>query len=97
MSRIQLLRIIKNPIKDHLPIGCPIVSTNEKSKLVNLEQYANSLDKDIPVCFVVGAMSKGDLNIDYQNDTISISKYPLTAGIVCSRICSAFENCWNVL
>ncbi len=42
-------------------------------------------------------MSKGDLNIDYSNDSISISQYPLSAGIVCSKICTAFEKVWDVV
>lgn len=92
-----LIKVIKNPITDHLPLGSPIIATNEKSKLVNIDEYAKSLDKGIPIVFVVGAMSKGDLDIDYNNDTVSISSFPLTAGIVCSRICTAFEKCWDVI
>ena len=62
-----------------------------------IDEYVESLNKGVSVAFVVGAMSKGDLNIDYHNDTVSISKYPLTAGIVCSKICTAFEKAWDVL
>ena len=90
-----LLKIIKNPITQYIPFGCPIVSTNEKSKLINLEEYIDNL-KSNNVAFVVGAISKGDVNVDYMTDTISISSFPLTAGIVCSKICTAFEKCWDV-
>ena len=92
-----LLKVIKNPITDHLPLGCPIISTNEKAKLVKLDNYVKSLDKGNSIAFVVGAMSKGDLNIDYHTETISISQYPLTAGIVCSKICTSFEKIWDVI
>lgn len=92
-----LLKVIKNPITDHLPLGCPIIATNEKSKLVNLDEYVESLNKGVSIAFVIGAMSKGDLNIDYNNDTVSICSYPLTAGIVCSKICTSFEKAWDVL
>ena len=91
-----LLKIIKNPITQYIPFGCPIISTNEKSKLIKLEEYINSL-KSNNIAFVVGAISKGDINIDYNTDTISISSFPLTAGIVCSKICTAVENCWDVI
>ena len=91
-----LLKIIKNPITQYIPLGCPIISTNEKSKLIKLEEYINSL-KSNNIAFVVGAISKGDINIDYNTDTISISSFPLTAGIVCSKICTAVENCWDVI
>ena len=90
-----LLKVIKNPITQYIPFGCPIISTNEKSKLIKLEEYINNL-KSNNVAFVVGAISKGDVNIDYMTDTISISSFPLTAGIVCSKICTAFEKCWDV-
>jgi len=49
-----------------------------------------------PVVFVVGAMSKGSLEVDYIDQTISISNYPLSGAVVCSRICQAFENVWDV-
>ena len=29
-----LIKIIKNPITQYIPFGCPIISTNEKSKVV---------------------------------------------------------------
>ena len=90
-----LLKVIKNPITQYIPFGCPIISTNEKNKLIKLEDYIDNL-KSNNVAFVVGAISKGDVNIDYMTDTISISSFPLTAGIVCSKICTAFEKCWDV-
>ena len=90
-----LLKVIKNPITQYIPFGCPIISTNEKSKLVKLEDYIDNL-KSNNVAFVVGAISKGDVNIDYMTETVSISSFPLTAGIVCSKICTAFEKCWDV-
>ena len=90
-----LLKVIKNPITQYIPFGCPIISTNEKSKLIKLEDYIDNL-KSNNVAFVVGVISKGDVNIDYMTDTISISSFPLTAGIVCSKICTAFEKCWDV-
>ncbi len=90
-----LLKVIKNPVTQYIPFGCPIISTNEKSKLIKLEEYANNL-KSNNVAFIVGAISKGDVNVDYMTDTVSISNFPLTAGIVCSRICDAFEKCWDI-
>ena len=90
-----LLKVIKNPITQYIPFGCPIISTNEKSKLIKLEDYIDNL-KSNNVAFVVGAISKGDVNIDYMTDTVSISSFPLTAGIVCSKICTAFEKCWDI-
>jgi rRNA small subunit pseudouridine methyltransferase Nep1 len=91
-----LLKVIKNPIIDHLPLGSPIIATSEKSRLVDIDEYCSSLSNKIPV-FVVGAISKGDLNIDYNEDSISVSSYPLSAAVVCSKLCNSFEKVWDVL
>ena len=92
-----LLKVIKNPVTDHLPAGVPIISTSEKSRLVDIDEYSLSLDKGKSVVFVVGAMSQGDLNIDYAHDTISVSSYPLSAAVVCSKLCTSFEKICDVL
>ena len=92
-----LLKVIKNPISDHLPMNCPVIATSEKSRLVDLDEYCTSLNKGKPVIFVVGAISKGDLDINYHNDSISVSSYPLSASVVCSKICNTFEKIWEVL
>ncbi len=92
-----LLKVIKNPITDHLPVGSPVIATSEKSRLIDIEEYCTSLDIDKSVVFVVGAMSQGDVNIDYSDDSVSVSSYPLSAAVVCSKLCTAFEKVWDVL
>jgi rRNA small subunit pseudouridine methyltransferase Nep1 len=92
-----LLKVIKNPVTDHLPSGVPIIATSEKSRLVDVDEYSQSLDKGKSVVFVVGAMSQGDLNIDYSHDSISVSSYPLSAAVVCSKLCTSFEKVWDIL
>lgn len=92
-----LLKVIKNPITDHLPMGSPIIATSEKSRLVDIDEYCQSLNKGKPVVFVVGAISQGDLEIDYSNDSISVSSYPLSAAVVCSKLCTSFEKVWDIL
>lgn len=93
-----LLRVIKNPITDHLPERSFIVTMNEKSRLVNKDEYSyncsNAYDN---IVFVIGAMSKGDVNIDYAHDSISVSSYPLSAGVVCLKVCDSFEKVWGIL
>ena len=51
-----LLKVIKNLITDHLPMGSPIISTSEKSRLVDVDDYCSSLNIGKPVIFVVGAV-----------------------------------------
>ncbi len=92
-----LLRIVKNPVTQYIPFNTKIISTNEKATLVNIDDYLKAQNFNANFAFVVGAMSKGDLNIDYNTETISISSYPLSAGIVCSKLCTAFEKFWYVI
>jgi rRNA small subunit pseudouridine methyltransferase Nep1 len=91
-----LLKVIKNPITDHLPMNTPIIATSEKSRIVDLDEYCESL-KDKTTVFVVGAISKGDVNIDYNDDSISVSSYPLSAAVVCSKLCNSFEKVWDII
>ena len=92
-----LMKVIKNPITDYLPANCQIISTCEKSRLLNTNDFVKALDKSKPVAMVIGAMSQGDLDIDYANDSISVSAYPLSASVVCSKVCCAFEDIWGIL
>lgn len=93
-----LLKVIKNPITDHLPMGAPIIATSEKSRIVDLDEYVKDIAKlNKPVVFVVGAISTGDLNIDYNEDSISVSSYPLSAAVVCSKLCNSFEKIYDLL
>ncbi|XP_075232736.1 ribosomal RNA small subunit methyltransferase NEP1 isoform X2 [Lycorma delicatula] len=34
---------------------------------------------------------------DYTEETISISNYPLSAALTCTKLCSAFEEMWSIL
>lgn len=94
----KLLKVIKNPITDHLPVGCKKYCTSflAKKVLTNDEIKSISVD-DEPVVVVIGAMAKGSLDIDYTDENISISNYPLSAATTCAKICDAFEQKWNIL
>ena len=49
-----------------------------------------------PICIVVGAIAKGMIETDYTEENISISNYPLSAALTCSKLCDAFEEAWGV-
>uniref|UniRef100_A0A0G4FJ15 Ribosomal RNA small subunit methyltransferase NEP1 n=1 Tax=Chromera velia CCMP2878 TaxID=1169474 RepID=A0A0G4FJ15_9ALVE len=51
-----------------------------------------------PVSYVVGAVSHSDPapKCDYVEECVSISNYPLSASVCCSKICNEFENLWGV-
>ena len=51
------------------------------------------------ICFIIGTNPKGDIDpmIKYNDDCISLSSFDLDSNVVCSKICSAFENTWDIL
>lgn len=52
---------------------------------------------DEAVTLVVGAFAHGNLEIDYTEEDISISNYPLSAALTCAKLCSAFEEVWGIV
>ena len=93
----KLLKVIKNPVSAHLPAGCPkFVSSFHTDTLLNVEEFAKQHPGDEPCVIVIGAMAKGSVDCDYADKSVSISNYPLSAAITCSKFCTAFENKWNV-
>lgn len=103
----KLLKIIKNPITDHLPVGCKKYAMSFSGKLVancrdlvpkpvTISEDTNELEEE-PTVLVVGAFAHGVLKTDYTEGLFSISNYPLSAAIACSKLCSAFEEVWGVI
>lgn len=101
-SSVTLMKVIKNPVTQHLPMGIKKIGTSTKGQLCNLNQYVKDLmgsDPKKPVVFVIGAVSVGNpgMENDYVDECICISQYSLSAAAVCSRVCGAFEELWKVL
>jgi rRNA small subunit pseudouridine methyltransferase Nep1 len=97
-STEKLLKVIKNPIDDHLPAGCFKIVLSGDAPVVKLNKWTESLKKDIPICFFIGAFAHGkDDLVDSFEDKIGISKYPLSASVACAKICGAFEELWDII
>ena len=101
-SSVTLMKVIKNPVTAHLPIGVKKIGTSTKGKLVHLGEYVKQLmnqDPRKPVVFSIGAVSVGNpaMEVDYIDECICISNYALSAACVCSKLCDAFEDLWKVL
>jgi rRNA small subunit pseudouridine methyltransferase Nep1 len=94
-SSTKLLHVIKNPISNHLPVGSKKFAMTFSSKLVkNCRELVPA--KEEAIVLVIGAFAHGHLNLDYTEDSISISNYPLSAALTCAKLCSAFEEVWKV-
>lgn len=98
----KLLKVIKNPVSDHFPPGCrKLCSSFKAQRCVNAKELvpkdeANG-SADEPIVIAVGAMAHGSLNLAYTEEDVAISGYPLSAALTCAKLCSAFEESWDVL
>lgn len=80
----SLMKVIKNPITDHLPIGAHIFGTSVTGTLVDpidfVEVLSETTDKNTNTdsfVFVFGAIAHGHLDLDYVESTVSFSQYPV--------------------
>lgn len=57
---MKLLKVIKNPVTDHLPVGCrKIVMSFSANKVQNPRELVPA---DEPIAIVVGAMAHGQVS-----------------------------------
>ncbi|CAH2322642.1 ribosomal RNA small subunit methyltransferase NEP1 [Pelobates cultripes] len=91
----KLLKVIKNPLTDHLPAGCLKISTSFTGESVSCVR--DLVPQHEPMLFVIGAFAHGSVDVDYTERCVSISQYPLSAALTCAKICTAFEEVWGVL
>ncbi len=95
-SSVKLLKVIKNPVSDHLPVGCKkVLMSYSADKIVKPSDLVPS-DLDAPLCVVIGAIAKGSVETDYTEESACIGNYPLSAALTCTKITSAFEEAWGV-
>jgi rRNA small subunit pseudouridine methyltransferase Nep1 len=98
-SQEKLLKVIKNPITDHLPPNCRKVTLSFNAEIVRVKDYIQGLAPNESICVFVGAMAKGkdDFADDFKDESISISNYSLSASVACSKFCHAAEDVWNII
>lgn len=59
-TSIKLLKVIKNPITDHLPVGCRKIGTSFSSDKTT--HPSKLVPENDPIVFVVGAMAHGHVS-----------------------------------
>ncbi|XP_059646146.1 uncharacterized protein LOC132290836 isoform X2 [Cornus florida] len=97
-KREKLLRVIKKPVTQYLPINSRKIGFSHSSeKLVDMRDYVAAVNDDVNLVFVVGAMAHGKIDKEYVDDFISISDYPLSAAYCISRVCNAMEQKWKIV
>jgi len=97
-SSQRLLQIVKNPVTMHLPRNAPIYGTSVTGPLVSLGDWIpKTVEEDKPVVFVVGSHAHGKVEVDYIQEWISFSDYPLSGACAIARLTNAFEHYWKIL
>ena len=98
-SNEKLLRVIQNPITDHLPPNCRKVTLSYDAELVRVRDWVESVGPKESICVFVGAMAKGEDTFadQFVDEKISISNFSLSASVACAKFCHAAEDAWNVL
>jgi len=98
-SGAKLLKVIKNPVSDHLPAGCRkiLMSYGAEKICKAADVVPTGHHKDSPVCVVVGAIAKGSVDTDYTEEAVRIGNYPLSAAATCAKLTDAFEQAWGIL
>jgi len=95
----KLLKVIKNPITDHLPLNSYKITFSFDSQPVKLSQYLPKVPKDQNIVVFIGAMAHGEDNFadGLVDDKIAISEYSLSASVACGKMVCAVEDLWDVL
>ncbi len=93
------MKVIPNPISDHLPPNCRKITLRFVAPLVRVREYVEKLDDKESICVFVGAMAKGTDNFadEYVDEKIAISNYSLSASVACSKFCHAAEDVWGIV
>ncbi|CDK26894.1 unnamed protein product [Kuraishia capsulata CBS 1993] len=97
-SQERLLKVIKNPITDHLPTKCRKITLSFDAPVRRVQDYIETLDDDESVCVFVGAMARGKDNFadEFVDEKIGVSEYPLSASVACSKFCHGAEDAWGI-
>lgn len=78
-SSVTLMKVIKNPVTQYLPMGIKKIGTSTKGQLIHINDYVkNQLmvnDPKKPAIFVIGAVSVGNpaMEVDYIDECVCIS------------------------
>ncbi|KAG7862940.1 hypothetical protein KL939_000259 [Ogataea angusta] len=97
-SEEKLLKVIENPITEHLPTKCRKITLSYDAPVVRVQDYIKKLEPDESICVFVGAMARGKDNFadEYVDDKIGLSEYPLSASVACSKFCHGAEDAWGI-
>lgn len=97
-SATKLLKVIKNPITDHLPPNCRKITLSHDAPTRKISEYVRTLPEDVSLCVFIGAIAHGsdDFADFYVDEKISVSEYSLSASVSASKFLHGCEEAWNI-
>ncbi|KAF8554974.1 Nep1-domain-containing protein [Imleria badia] len=95
----KLLKVVKNPVTDHLPVNTIKLTLSGDAQTVRLSKFLPTLPETHSIAVFVGAMARGrdDFADHVVDEKISISDYPLSASVACGKFCCALEELWDIV
>ncbi|EMD31792.1 hypothetical protein CERSUDRAFT_59625 [Gelatoporia subvermispora B] len=95
----KLLKVIKNPVTDHLPPNTIKLTLSGDAPTMRLSKYLPTLPETHNIAVFVGAMARGrdDFADSVVDEKISISDFPLSASVACGKFCCALEELWDIV
>ncbi|RVW92212.1 Ribosomal RNA small subunit methyltransferase nep-1 [Vitis vinifera] len=79
-KREKLLRVIKNPVTQYLPVNSRKIGFSYSSeKSTPIRDYVAAVSDDVDLVFVVGAMAHGKISNDYTDDFIANDGFSVAA------------------
>lgn len=96
-SSTTLLKIIKNPVTDHIPLNLKKFGLSTKGKKVKIREFVKKLGNQ-EVVYVVGAVAKGNpaMECDFIDESICISSYGLSASNCLFKIVQCYEDMYDI-
>uniref|UniRef100_A0A914DG20 18S rRNA (pseudouridine-N1)-methyltransferase n=1 Tax=Acrobeloides nanus TaxID=290746 RepID=A0A914DG20_9BILA len=95
-SSAVLLKVIKNPIMMHMPVGIKTYLTSFNTDLLIRPRELVKNDENEPILVVVGGIATGKVTTDYTEKDIKISSYPLSAALTCAKLTHEIEEVWGI-
>lgn len=93
---MKLMKVTKNPIENHLLVDCrKIVMSFRSKKVESCRELMSKVNQ--PIALVVGAFTHRNFDVPYKKDVILISNNLLSTALVCSKLCSTFEEVWGIV
>ncbi|TFL00039.1 Alpha/beta knot methyltransferase [Pterulicium gracile] len=95
----KLLKVVKNPITDHLPANTVKLTLSGDAPTIKLSQYLPKLPSTHHVAVFIGAMARGkdDFADAWVDEKISVSSYSLSASVACGKFTCALEELWDIV